>query len=164
MTYETHGIHTTMTVVSDPLRLFAPGDEYSRSEIAAWLEEEELPVGLVLRNGREWTVCDDGERLLLRDKLGRTLDAQGVRLLSARGAPRASTRLDVLRALHDLTAAQGYPPTYREIGRRIGRRVSLVRYHIEILSEEGFVDRTPFVHRSAMVTEAGMVLLNEKGE
>jgi hypothetical protein len=145
--------HTTMTVIASPVDWLQPGDEYDRGTIADWLEWGEIPAGAVLRNGRDWTVTRGPHGLVLEAD-GERLTADGVRGLRLRR--RATTmHLDVLRAVRDLSAETGQPPTYREIAARVGCVISLVKYHVHMMCAEGLLDREPYHRRSLWLTEAG---------
>lgn len=152
--------HTTLTVVYDPMGLFEPGVAYTRGQVALWLADDFLPIGLILRNGRDWTVVDsgDGESLVLTD--GRScLDAQGVRGIGGSGAPMGETRWKVLRALRDLTDEAGMSPTHGEIADVVGVSEQAVKYHLDRLAAYGYVDRVPYMHRAVALTDAAIDLL-----
>ena len=156
--------HVALTVIYDPVDMFKAGDQYLRGDIAEWLENDDLPIGMILRNGRDWTVADDGTRLVLRDAQGNTLDAEGVRSLHRQRRRRAVKRIRVMRALRDLTAELGQPPAYHEIATRLDVGTSLVKYHLDVLQAEGYVDKQPFKHRTLTLTEAGIAAIREGEE
>ncbi|WP_043264046.1 ArsR family transcriptional regulator [Streptomyces sp. CT34] len=54
----------------------------------------------------------------------------------------------VERALRELTAETGRPPTVREIAAAAGRSVSTVAYHLRALEQLGIVSHTPHHSRS----------------
>ena len=164
--------HTTMTVVSSPVSWFVPGDEYERGDIAAWMEDGSLPVGLVLRNGTEWRAVransardwrvERGPHGLVLRRDAETVNADGVRLLRRSSGARSGTRLCVLAAVRDL--GQRRPPSYRELAAAVGCVPSLARYHVAVLSAEGLLDREPYQRRALWLTEAGERLLQEGAE
>lgn len=53
------------TVVKDPLNMFEEGLEIDYKDLATWLEEENLPIGMVLYGNREWVVSHDGDQMVL---------------------------------------------------------------------------------------------------
>lgn len=153
--------HVAMTVVSSPDATFQPGDEYTRGCIADWLEWGELPVGLVLRNGNDWTVQRGRRGKLLLRCGDDVLNADGLRLARRKGCP-SGTRMRVLAAIRDLS--NGKAPTYRELSEATGLSLSLLRYHTGILSAEGLLDREPWAWRALWLTEAGERVLKGGAE
>ncbi|MFL4497465.1 LexA family protein [Streptomyces sp. VTCC 41912] len=63
-------------------------------------------------------------------------------MTAAYSAPRER----VARALRELTAETGRPPTVREIASALGRSASTVAYHLQQLESQGLVRHDP--HRS----------------
>lgn len=65
--------------------------------------------------------------------------------------PRQREMLDVIR-MH--VAANGYPPTLREIGERMGiASTNGVADHLKALERKGYVTRTARVSRGLRLTE-----------
>lgn len=62
----------------------------------------------------------------------------------------------VLAAILSLSAERGYPPTYREIGERVGLAHSAVHNHMRTLSEAGLVHEDPRTARSLRISRAGL--------
>lgn len=63
-----------------------------------------------------------------------------------RGAPSSfvgDSRTRVLLAVLDLTAEQGYPPTVREIGDRVGISLAVAQFHLARLRADGLVTWEP---------------------
>jgi Mn-dependent DtxR family transcriptional regulator len=61
----------------------------------------------------------------------------------------------ILVAILSYWDERGYPPTYREIGSRIGVAHSAVHGYIRDLSEAGLVHGTPSTARSLRLSPAG---------
>ena len=147
--------HAMMTVINDPLGYFEPGAVYTRGEVALFLEGEELAMGMVFRNGRLWTVDDDGESLVLRSG-DITLDATGVRDLRG-DSSKPSTNRDTLMILLYEAQLDGRPtPTIRELARQIGVSNAAVWYHTQMLILDGYAERESGKRRGQLaLTEAG---------
>lgn len=152
-----NGAHMTLEVVVSPVDWMSPGDEYLRGDIAIWLEDGMLPVGLVLHATVDWEVVKRDGRFMLRSQ-GRSprslLDAMGLRRYR-----RGKTRYRVLATIHDMIMRNGEPPSIRQLAAEMGCGQSLVQYHIDILAADGFLDRTPGAYRSARLSEAGQQVI-----
>jgi repressor LexA len=72
---------------------------------------------------------------------------------------RKEAEAQILAAIHDLWEERGYPPTYREIGARVGMAHSAVHGYIRSMSEAGLVDEAPNIARSLRISAAGNSLL-----
>jgi SOS-response transcriptional repressor LexA len=66
---------------------------------------------------------------------------------------------ECLRAIRDLTKAQGYAPSYLEIGRRLGLSLVRVHQHVTVLHGRGYLERDHKVARSLRLTDAGRAVL-----
>ncbi len=144
-----------MVVVRDPTKLFKTGDTYEPADIHAWLDDGELPEGLVLKNGRYLRVT--GNQLM-------PCNADGRLIRSKRGRPRGLTRLTVLQALADALEADKHP-SYRELAETVGVPHSTISYHLNMLESDGLVGRGEYAHRSTLLTERGWQKANElRGE
>ncbi len=73
--------------------------------------------------------------------------------------PQSRVRLDILRAVADLTAAEGFAPTLREVGERVGLSHNAVYYHVEILVGAQLLTARPNTARSLRVSPHGQRLL-----
>lgn len=63
---------------------------------------------------------------------------------------------EMLRGIAASTAAKGYPPTVREIGRAMGiKSPNGVLCHVKALVAKGCITHDPNVARSFVLTEAG---------
>ena len=65
----------------------------------------------------------------------------------------------VLAAIHDLWTEQGYAPTVREIGVRIGMAHSAVHGYVRALGEAGLVHDEPNIARALRLSDAGRARL-----
>lgn len=162
----------TMSVVHDPLGLFATGATYTVGDISGWMEGDAIPDGTVLRNYALWCVreqrlyeCDgNGDPL----PGGEVLDAVSVLSLHPQmpgggvrpRTGRYSTRRRVLRALHEWWEQHRLGPTIRDLADELGLGKSTVRYHLQMLADRGLVERevaeVSSAHRAVFVTTAGM--------
>lgn len=71
-------------------------------------------------------------------------------------APPTARQLEVLRAIADRTVADGYAPTLRELGRRIGvRSTNGVNDLLVALERRGLITRDRNRARTLLITEAG---------
>ena len=52
-------------------------------------------------------------------------------------------RRRILEFAREFTRREGYSPSYREIGEKLGLGVSTVSYHVELLRQQGALDREP---------------------
>jgi len=65
-----------------------------------------------------------------------------------------ATQGTILAAIRALTAEQGHAPTLREIADRSGlSSPATVSRHVKILTDDGYLDRTPGIQRSIRLTE-----------
>lgn len=55
--------------------------------------------------------------------------------------PLTRQRARVLRAIEELVAAQGYPPSIREIGRHLALSPGTVHYHVRSLAASGHIEQ-----------------------
>lgn len=54
----------------------------------------------------------------------------------------------ILTFIQEYIAANGFPPTIREIGRDVGiSSTSVVNYHLEALEQKGYIERERYVAR-----------------
>jgi len=61
----------------------------------------------------------------------------------------------VLRAIHEIAAERGYPPTVREIGQRLSLSSSCtVQRHLDSLERKGFIRRNPSKARSVEILQS----------
>jgi len=154
-----NGTHTTLRVVTSPVFWLTPGDEFTRGDIAEWLEDGDLPVGLVLEMGRgKWTIAHHADCWVLESQY-RPGRQQRLTAGQLRNYNRGKRRFEVLSTLWGLTQRAGEPPTMRELAAELGVVPSLVKYHVDILAGDGLIDKIPLHHRSAHVTSAGAELL-----
>ena len=150
-------------VEHDPLGVFTPGDYYTRGEIALWLEEGDLPIGLQLRNHRLWTVADrDGELVLQAD--GVTVDPHTIRTArNSNYGVHNDTRERVLQLLADMLQSGDRPPTRKELAQALGIWPSAVTYHLDNLQAAGLVERDKFRQRCIWLTDAGARMVGWPG-
>jgi Mn-dependent DtxR family transcriptional regulator len=64
-----------------------------------------------------------------------------------------------LAAIDHLTRERGYPPTYRDLGARLGIAHSAVYYRVRDLARDGLVHDTPGIARGLRVTRTGRAAL-----
>src|SRR5688572_20604785 len=80
-------------------------------------------------------------------------------------APRREVtpvKVTFARAIFDLTASLGVPPTARELSEATGRRsLNGVKQTIERLVRDGFAMRLNVGQRSVVLTEKGLELIGE---
>lgn len=70
---------------------------------------------------------------------------------------------EVLKAIDDLTAEVGYPPSVLEIAKRVNlHSKSSVFKHIESLCAKGMLTKVSMASRSLLVTEKGKELLKRE--
>ena len=154
-----HATHTSLQVVTSPVSWLEPGDEFTRGDIAEWLEDGDLPADLVLAMGHvEWIVARRASRWILEGEYS-TVGLRRLTSAQLRQYNRGGRRHEVLAALQSLTRQAGEPPTLRELGAELGIVPSLAKYHIDVLARDGLVDKVPYRYRSAHLTEAGAELL-----
>lgn len=66
------------------------------------------------------------------------------------------TQAEYLRAIHELTKSNGYPPSVRQIGIKLGRSSSdTVQKALEVLKAKGLVTWKLGARRTLTITEAG---------
>jgi DNA-binding MarR family transcriptional regulator len=65
----------------------------------------------------------------------------------------------VLAAIAAMWEERGYPPTYRELGDRIGIAHSAVHGYVRTLSEAGLVHEEAHLARSLRLSDIGRTLL-----
>lgn len=74
-----------------------------------------------------------------------------------------SRQLQVLRYVHRVTRAQGYPPALREVCAHLGTgSVNGARDHLRALMNQGLLTGKPRTSRSFVLTSAGLKALEAK--
>lgn len=72
----------------------------------------------------------------------------------------STKQLNVLQSIYDLLKENGYPPTVREIGDRLGlSSPSTVHGHLDRLSDKGLLDRDSSKTRTLEITPLGLEAL-----
>ncbi|MGX7108232.1 transcriptional repressor LexA [Facklamia miroungae] len=72
-------------------------------------------------------------------------------------------QLNVLKSIHELLNENGYPPTVREIGTRVGlSSPSTVHGHLDRLEESGLIERSASKTRTIEITSLGIQKLGIK--
>jgi len=156
---------TTLTVIRDPLRLFARDRVLPANCVATWLRDDTIPDGTVFRNGRCY-VAKDGY-LWPSDETGRIapkaqrIDARMVESWNGgRGYTRADTRWRVLEAMDDDPV-----PDTLAVAELLEMDESAIRYHLRTLTGDGYLAVTPNPeHRSYnvyRVTDAGRLAVQK---
>lgn len=65
------------------------------------------------------------------------------------------TKEQILRAIQDFVKEYGYPPTIREIGRRVGlKSTKAVKVHLDNLSRNGSINKVPSKARGLQIQPA----------
>ena len=151
--------HTHAIIIEDPTNVFYPGEIYPLDELVEWLQEGTLPVGLRLRNGREWTVIQGLRGLEVTD---------GAESFSAKTLkpqlppkPRATEIIQnrILRFYYERETWEGESPMQQEVAALIGCTEGSVRYHMGALEKRGLVVRSnPGNRRGIELTQAGYEL------
>lgn len=71
--------------------------------------------------------------------------------------PLSDRQQAVLDAIRASVTKRGYPPTLREIGRKVGlHSVSAVAYQLDALERKGYLRRDPAVPRGLVVLDPGL--------
>lgn len=74
-------------------------------------------------------------------------------------------QLTILQTIYDLMQENGYPPTVREIGSRVGlSSPSTVHGHLDRLEEAGFIDRSASKTRTLEINQSGLDQLGIKSD
>ena len=68
--------------------------------------------------------------------------------------PLARQQQEILTAITDHVKERGYPPSIREIGRRVGlSSPSTIAHHLRLLEARGYIRRDPFKPRAIRVMQ-----------
>ncbi|MCR8968716.1 transcriptional repressor LexA [Facklamia sp. 7083-14-GEN3] len=74
-------------------------------------------------------------------------------------------QLNVLQSIYELLSENGYPPTVREIGARVGlSSPSTVHGHLDRLEESGLIERSASKTRTIEITALGIKKLGIKSD
>ncbi len=67
---------------------------------------------------------------------------------------------DIMQAIHDLSRERGFPPTVREIGKKVGyASTATVQEGIDLIKHRGWALSDARTARSIRLTEDGMSML-----
>lgn len=72
--------------------------------------------------------------------------------------PLTSNELQILRAIRDLSKANGVPPTYGQIAEAVGKGQSTIRHTLRRFIEFGLLEKKAGVtHQNLYLTKEGLI-------
>jgi len=138
----------TVVIISDPIKVFYPGEEYQDADFAVWAEEGTLPEGMVVQVG-----CS---RLTVRD--GVLVNGNKTPVPACSDAYTAM-RLATLRVVAEYED-MGYNFSQRELSMRLGVKLNAVHNRLKTLERLGWMEHERYQPRSWRLTLMGRQLVD----